>query len=292
MPEVVSAVEQDASIRLSVVIPTLNEARNVGHVLARLPSCVDEVILVDGRSVDGTVEAALLVLPDLVIVRQARRGKGNALAAGIAAARGDYVVMLDADGSMDPAEVHQFVAALDSGADYVKGTRFRLPGGSDDLTLLRRVGNAVLTGLTNVLFATEFTDLCYGYNAFRRTCSIAFGLPDAGRQSPAPLWGDGFEVETLMNIRAAEAGLVIREVGSFEHPRRHGESHLNTFRDGFRVLRTIVRERFTWSRRSEWGSPEPHGFLPEPRLDSAVIALTDLAPGLHSADEVGRRQMA
>jgi glycosyltransferase involved in cell wall biosynthesis len=237
--------DRESTVRLSVVIPTLNEARNIVHVLGAMPECVEEVILVDGYSVDGTVEAALAVRPDLVVVRQSRRGKGNALACGIAAARGEYVVMLDADGSMDPAEVNTFVAALDAGADYVKGSRFRSPGGSDDITALRRAGNAALNGLTNVLFGTRFTDLCYGYNAFRRSSAQVFGLPDPDQPSPVPLWGDGFEVETLINIRAAKACLVIDEVGSFEHARRHGESNLNTFRDGMRVLRTIMRERFT-----------------------------------------------
>jgi glycosyltransferase involved in cell wall biosynthesis len=244
MAEVVTATDEHASVRLSVVIPTLNEARNIVHVLQAMPSCVDEVILVDGHSVDGTVEVARAVRPDLRVVKQSRRGKGNALAAGIAAARGQYVVMLDADGSMDPGEVHAFLQALDAGADYVKGTRFRAPGGSTDLTPLRRVGNAALNGLTNLLFKTEFTDLCYGYNAFRRSCQAAFALPDPFAPAPVPLWGDGFEVETLINIRAAKADLVIHEVASFEYPRRYGQSNLNTFRDGVRVLRTILRERF------------------------------------------------
>ena len=245
MSAVLPEADRESAVRLSVVIPTLNEARNIVHVLRAMPAGVDEVILVDGYSVDGTVEAALAVRPDLVVVRQSRRGKGNALACGIAAARGEYVVMLDADGSMDPAEMNAFVAALDAGADYVKGSRFRYPGGSNDITVLRRAGNAALNGLTNVLFGTRFTDLCYGYNAFRRSCAHVLGLPDTDQPTQVPLWGDGFEVETLINIRAAKASLVIEEVGSFEHPRRHGESNLNTFRDGMRVLRTIMRERFT-----------------------------------------------
>ena len=244
MTDVLAVRDEQVSIRLSVVIPALNEARNIVHVLQAMPRCVDEVILVDGHSVDGTVEVARATRPDVRVVRQTRRGKGNALAAGIAAARGEYVVMLDADGSMDPVEVHAFVAALDGGADYVKGTRFLPPGGSADLTPLRRVGNAALNRLTNVLFKTEFTDLCYGYNAFRRSCRTALALPDPHEPWPVPLWGDGFEVETLINIRAAKAALVIHEVASFEHPRRFGQSNLNTFRDGFRVLRTILRERF------------------------------------------------
>jgi glycosyltransferase involved in cell wall biosynthesis len=245
MTHVGPAHERPALIRISAVIPTLNEARNIGHVLAAMPPCVDEVILIDGRSVDGTVEAARAVRPDIRVVEQSHRGKGNALAAGIEAARGEYVVMLDADGSMDPEEVLRFVEALDAGADYVKGSRFCPEGGSGDITTLRRIGNACLSTLTNVLFGTRFTDLCYGYNAFRRTSAPVFRLPEAHRSSTEPLWGDGFEVETLINIRAAKAGLVIAEVPSYEHPRRHGESNLNTFRDGLRVLRTIVVERLS-----------------------------------------------
>jgi glycosyltransferase involved in cell wall biosynthesis len=237
-----SAAGQGAMIRISAVIPTLNEAKNVGFVLQAIPSCVDEVIIVDGRSLDGTVDAARAVRPDVRVVRQVRRGKGNALAAGVQAARGEYVVLLDADGSMDPDELHRFVEALDQGAEYVKGSRFHRNGGSDDLTPTRTLGNACLNGLTNVLFGTGFTDLCYGYNALRRDRAHVLGLPDPRLPSRTPLWGDGFEVETLINIRAAKAGLVIVEVPSHEHRRLHGQSNLNTFRDGLRVLRTILRE--------------------------------------------------
>jgi len=221
---------------------------------------VDQVIVVDGRSVDGTVEAALATRPDTTVVRQARCGKGNALAAGIAAAEGEYVVLMDADGSMDPTEVDRFVAVLEQGADYAKGTRFRPPGGSTDLTLVRRVGNAGLNGLTNLLFRTQFTDLCYGYNAFRRrTCQDVFGLPDPEEPGSSRRWGDGFEVETIINIRAAKAGLVIEEVASFEHPRRFGVSNLNTVRDGFRVLRTILRERLGHTDQSGRARRYPAG---------------------------------
>ena len=280
MPDVVTASTQDDSRRISVVIPTLNEARNIGHVLAAMPPCVDEVILVDGHSIDGTVEAARDVRPDIVAVRQSRRGKGNALAAGIAAARGEYVVLLDADGSMDPSEVHAFVAALDAGADYAKGTRFRPPGGSDDLTLLRRVGNAALNGLTNALFKTEFTDLCYGYNAFRRTHEGLLGLPHPHEPRSGRVWGDGFEVETLINIRAAKAGLVIHEVPSFEHPRRHGESNLHTFRDGLRVLRTIVRERLRHDDPGDGIRPARRGTPLTPKEDLVLLEDASGSPGL------------
>jgi len=227
-----------------VVVPTRNEARNLAHVFAALPAGLHEVIVVDGHSTDGTPEIARQLLPDVRVVLQTRIGKGNALACGFAAATGDIIVMIDADGSTDPAEIPRFVAALTSGADFVKGSRFtRADGaGSSDITLLRRLGNRVLGMAVNAMFGTRYSDLCYGYNAFWAKHVPVFGLVvDSPGQAPA--WGDGFEIETLLNLRAATEGLAVAEVPSFEHERIHGASNLNTFRDGWRVLRTIVNER-------------------------------------------------
>jgi glycosyltransferase involved in cell wall biosynthesis len=213
----------------------MNEARNLPHVFAELPAWVYEVVLVDGNSTDGTAEIARELFPTVRIVGQAGRGKGNALAAGFAACTGDIVVMLDADGSADPAEIESFVEALCAGADFAKGSRFLDGGGSSDITVTRRAGNWFFSTLVNVMYGTTYSDLCYGYNAFWRRCLSAI-----------PVDCDGFEVETLINIRAARAGLSVAEVPSFERDRIHGESNLRTFRDGFRVLRTIFRE---WPRR-------------------------------------------
>lgn len=234
--------------RVSVVIPARNEAKNIPYVLNRLPRRIHEVILVDGNSVDDTIAVAQQHRPDIVVIRQSRRGKGNALAAGFAAATGDYVVMIDADGSMDPGEIPLFVAALDAGADYAKGTRNALGGGSDDISVTRNLGNRFLNGFTNVLFRTAYTDLCYGYNAFHRRCIAAFALPDAHDTSAPKFWGDGFEIETLINVRVAKCKLKITEVPSFEAARISGESNLRTFRDGTRVLVTILRERVSRTR--------------------------------------------
>src|SRR5579872_2942484 len=151
---------------ISVVIPTLNEAPNLPHVFARLPHAIDEVVIVDGHSIDDTVAVARALRPDVRIVLQDGRVKGNALACGIAVATGDIIVMLDADGSTDPAEIPRFVDALLNGGDFAKGTRFRDGGGSADITRVRRVGNRVLVSLVNLLFGTSYSDLCYGYNAF------------------------------------------------------------------------------------------------------------------------------
>jgi glycosyltransferase involved in cell wall biosynthesis len=230
---------------VSVVIPALNEERNLPHVFAKLPAGITEVIVVDGGSVDRTVAVARELRPDVKIVQQTRTGKGNALACGFRACTGDIIVMIDADGSTDPAEIPLFVAELMAGADFVKGSRFDLGGHSHDITKLRKLGNDGLNLVVNVLFGTHFTDLCYGYNAFWRRVVPALDLPDTdlpGNADGSKLWGDGFEIETMINIRAAVDGLKVGEVGSVEHARIHGETNLNTFRDGFRVLRTIFSE--------------------------------------------------
>jgi glycosyltransferase involved in cell wall biosynthesis len=219
-------------VRVSVVVPTLNEARNLPHVLPRIPPWVHEVVLVDGGSTDGTVEVARALLPRVRIVSQARPGKGAALQAGFRAATGDAIVTLDADGSTDPAEIPLFVGCLLGGADYVKGSRFVQGGGTDDMDRVRRVGNWALGGIVRVAFGGRYSDLCYGYNAFwRRVLPVIDG--DA----------DGFEIETLMGVRVLAAGMKVAEVPSHEFCRIYGFSNLKTFKDGYRVLRTIVRER-------------------------------------------------
>jgi glycosyltransferase involved in cell wall biosynthesis len=234
-------------VRVSVVVPTLNEAANLPHVFARLPQGLFEVIVVDGRSVDDTVAVARTLRPDVRIVLERRPGKGAALAAGFAAARGDIVVMLDADGSTDPAEIPRFVDALLSGVDMAKGSRFMDGGNSSDITGLRRLGNRALNTTVNLLYRTRYTDLCYGYNAFWASTLATLDVDCAG-----------FEVETLINTRAARTGLRVTEVPSHEHPRLHGHSNLNALTDGWRVLRTIIRERL---------SNEPH--TPDKALPTA-----------------------
>ncbi|MEU7892744.1 glycosyltransferase family 2 protein [Nonomuraea sp. NPDC049152] len=228
---------------VSVVVPAMNEAENLPHVFATIPQWIDEIVLVDGNSVDDTVAVARRLRPNVKIVTQTGKGKGDALAAGFAACTSDIIVMIDADGSTDGHEIISFVGALVTGADFVKGSRYISGGGSDDLTFSRYFGNKVLTSLVNVFYRTKYTDLCYGYNAF-----WARHLPVLNLDC------DGFEVETLMNVRAAKAGLRVHEVPSHERCRIHGESNLHAVRDGIRVLKTILRER---RRRPSQPVPEP-----------------------------------
>lgn len=229
--------------RVSVVIPTYNEAKNLPHVFGLLPDDLHEVIVVDGHSVDGTIDVAQSLRADVRIVLQNRKGKGNAMACGFAAVTGDVVVMLDADGSADPREIPLFVDALIAGADFAKGSRFANGGGSADITRTRSWGNRWLNRTANLFFGTRYTDLCYGYNAFWADVLPALQLDVEDRGSSERLWGDGFEIETIINTRVAKAKLRIVEVPSFEFARIHGQSNLNTWRDGMRVVRALVVER-------------------------------------------------
>jgi glycosyltransferase involved in cell wall biosynthesis len=231
--------------RVSVVIPTLNEARNLPYVFSRLPAAVHEVIVVDGHSVDDTVAVASRLRPEVRVVQQTRRGKGNALACGFEAATGDVIAMVDADGSADPSEIPRFVQALLSGADFAKGSRFAPGGGSSDITRLRSLGNRMLSTVVNLCHGTHYSDLCYGFNVFWRKYVPVLDLEitsPPSRKGDGMLWGDGFEIETLIHMRIAQEGLRVTEVPSFEYPRIHGVSNLDAFSDGLRVLATILVE--------------------------------------------------
>jgi glycosyltransferase involved in cell wall biosynthesis len=243
---------------VSVVIPAMNEAANLPHVFATLPRWVDEIVLVDGHSTDDTAAVARVLCPEAKIIAQTGWGKGDALMAGFAAATGDIIVTIDADGSTDGAEIVQFVGALVAGADFAKGSRFSGSGRSDDITRVRRCGNRVLNMLVNRMFRTQFTDLCYGYNAFWARHLDALQINCAG-----------FEIETLMNIRAARAGLRIHEIPSHERRRIFGASNLRAFRDGWRILKVIMRERLSEFQKHDLSDRAPT--VPIPVL-SGILA--------------------
>src|SRR5437660_6075038 len=226
---------------VSVVIPTLNEEANIGWVLRRMPPWVEEVIVVDGGSRDRTIEVAKALRPDVVVVTELRKGKGVALRTGFATATREVIVMIDADGSMDPAEIENYVRAVNEGYDLVKGSR--ATGGSTDLTPTRLLGNFCLRGLVNVLYAADFTELCYGFMALRRTSVPAMELTS-----------DGFEIETEIVVNSLRRGMRIAEIPSHEAERLNGVSHLHPVRDGLRVLSTIVRARFSRLDRDEMGT--------------------------------------
>jgi glycosyltransferase involved in cell wall biosynthesis len=255
---------------VSVVIPAKNEARNLEHVFRTIPEWVDEIVLVDGHSTDDTVAEAQRLYPEIRVVHQQGFGKGEALQAGFAAAKGEIIVMMDADGSTDGGEIPRFVAALVTGADFAKGSRFASGGGTDDMTFSRHFGNKILSRLVNGLFGTRYTDLCYGYNAFW-----------AKHLSRLDLDCDGFEVETVMNVRAAKAGLAIQEIPSHEHLRLHGMSNLKVVRDGIRIAKFIVRERFLEPTRQT----SPLGMLsPQVRASMTPVLASDVEQPVAAID--------
>lgn len=221
------------AVKISVVVPALNEAENLPHVLPRIPRDVYEVILVDGHSTDDTVKVARRLRPSVRVIMQEGKGKGAALRCGVEAARGDVVVLLDADGSTNPADIPAFVGYLLAGADFVKGSRFLQGAGTADMPYYRRLGNSAFVTMANLLFGLRFTDITYGYNAFWREHAplLAFEI-------------DGWSQEIISNIRAARCGLRVVEVASFENQRIAGEAKLHTFSAGWVILKGIVRERF------------------------------------------------
>lgn len=216
---------------ISVLLCTLNEEKNLPHVLPRIPSFIDEILIVDGHSTDGTVEVARRLCPSARILYQPGTGKGDALRYGIEQARGEIIVVLDADGSMDPEEMPRFIEPLLEGYDFAKGSRFLPGGGTSDMPAHRRFGNWVFTTLTNLFHRCRYTDLCYGYNAFWK---------ESFRR--VKFRSNGFEVETEINIKIKKAGLKIIEVPSYELKRLSGRGKLRSLKDGWRILKTIFGE--------------------------------------------------
>ncbi len=230
---------------VTVVIPALNEEHNLPLILENLPP-VDEVVVVDGRSRDDTVAVAREVRPDVIVVRQTRSGKGNALVCGFAASTSDIVVTLNADGSADPQEIPRFVDALLSGAEAAHGSRFRPGGDHRDARAAERFGHGVLCRVVNVFFGTRFTDLSCGYNAYWRELLPALELPAPVARGPKRgrlAWGEGPEIDTLTTLRMATQGLRVVEVATVGYPRLHGDDRPRRLLPAaLRALRTAWSE--------------------------------------------------
>lgn len=223
--------QHEKEVKISIIIPTLNEVENVKHVFPFIPKYIDEIVVIDGNSTDGTIEEILKFRKDARIVIDNAPGKGCALTKGFNIATGDIIIMMDADGSHDPKEIPSLLEPVLNGYDVAKGSRLLPGGGSDDFTPFRRFGNKIFISMVNTMYGAKYTDLCYGYRAFKK-----------GAIEKMACKSHGFEIETEQSILMLKAGLKIKEVPSFEAKRKNGESRLHSFRDGWRILRIIIRE--------------------------------------------------
>lgn len=218
--------------RVTVLIFTLNEEATISHVLSRVPSWVDEVILVDGHSTDNTVDIARQGRPDIHVLYQPGKGKGEALRHGIQKASGDIIVTLDADGQTDPEEMPKFIEPLLSGYDWVKGSRLAY-GRPLNMSWRRWFGNKVLAITSNILHGTRYTDICSGYNAFWKKAFQRLHLSY-----------DGFEMEQQMLVKIKKVGLKVAEVACHDPGRIGGVTKINDIKQGFIDWFTIIKERF------------------------------------------------
>jgi glycosyltransferase involved in cell wall biosynthesis len=217
--------------RISVIICTLNEEMNLPHVLPKIPQWVDEILLVDGHSTDNTISVANKLCPQIKVLSQPGKGKGDALKYGSQIATGDVIVDIDADGSTHPEEIPNFIEPLLNGYDFVKGSRF-LDTSPSIMTWHRRFGNWVLRTEINLLFGTHYTDVCSGYNACWKKAWDKIRFPDE------------FGYEPLIIIRAEKAGLRIMEIPSRDEGRVNGKSKLPSWRQGWGACTAILKERF------------------------------------------------
>lgn len=216
---------------VSVVIPALNEGKNIGKVIAEVKHMLKdrkyEIIVVDGHSKDDTV-AISRKLGAVVIYDNV--GKGSALIKGLRAAKGSVVVSMDADLSNEPRELGLLIDGIEIGYDVCMGSRFMTGGDSEDISLIRVAGNRFFVWLVNTMFGARYSDMCYGYRSFSRNAIRKMDLKEKG-----------FGIETEINIKAVKNNLKTIEVPSVEKKRMAGDPKLRTFRDGYVILRTIIK---------------------------------------------------
>ncbi len=232
MADAVLKAKAEKGLSITALICTLNEEESLPHMLPRIPDWVDEVLLVDGHSTDNTVTVANRLRPDVRIVHQPGRGKGDALRCGIEQANSDIIVTLDADGTTDPEDIPRFVQPLLRGYDFVKGSRFALSRPAAK-PRHRIFGNWVIVTTYNILYRTDYTDLCSGYNAFWKQAITRVDLSGWTNQE-----------EPLLNARVRKAGLKMVEVGHHDKGRTGGETKQPSWRQGSGAIRTVIRERF------------------------------------------------
>jgi len=223
---------------VSIVIPTKNEEKNIGYVLKDIKKFFKEkkdikyeVIIVDAYSKDRTVEIAKKFGAKVIFDEF---GKGSALIKGMKRAKGDIIISMDADCSNRVNELELLISGIKAGYDVCMGSRFLQGGGTGDMPLIRKIGNKFFVFLVNLLYHANYSDLCYGYRSFKRSAIKKLNLEEKG-----------FGIETEISIKAIKEKLKVLEVPSFEKPRKFGKGNLKTLRDGFVILKVIIKNLFS-----------------------------------------------
>lgn len=223
----------DNNAIVSILIPTLNEENNVADILIEINklSFNKEIIVIDGGSKDKTVEICRK-FTNLVFIQKGK-GKGCAIRQGVARCNGEYIIIVDADGSHRPEEIPLIINHLFRGADIVKGSRFKDHGKTFDMEPWRNMGNRVFVILSNLLFHGNFSDLCYGYLGFKKQIFEELNTKE-----------NGFAIDAEITIKALKRSLEIVEVPSIELLRNSGKSRLRALPDGLRIFYVILFEYF------------------------------------------------
>lgn len=221
-------------MKISLIIPTRNEQGAIGRVLKEIPKkLIHEIIVIDGHSTDNTekeVNAELRKGKDRFIL-QKKKGFGSALKQAFKEATGDVVIIMNGDGSHNPKDIAKLLKKIEQGYEYVIASRYSRGARSDDDTLVRFIGNRTLTFLTNLLHGSRVTDSLHFYTAINRE-----SLKKIHPTSP------GFEFCIEILIRAHRAGLKFAEIPVIERARYAGESKVNIFSAGAKILLMILRK--------------------------------------------------
>ena len=228
-------IHKTRRIDISLIVPVRNEARNLPGVLPLLRKVpgITEVIIVDGHSKDESIGVARRILPQARIVVQRGLGKVEAINFAALTAKGNYVGILDSDGSHDPLELYSYVDMARKGFDLVKGTRYMEGGRSYDETIFRKILIIGAQKIANVLWRTDFKDISYGMLLIKREKLLELGLQSRRH-----------DVEWELMGAAHRRGLNIIEVPSVEQKRISGKSNVRIVYDGFLIAKVVLREFF------------------------------------------------
>lgn len=231
-------------LKTTLVLPTLNEIEAVRIIVPQIQrEWVDEIIVIDGGSTDGTVE--FMRANGLAVHSQPRRGFGHGMRHAMQIASGDVVVEFMADGNSIPADIPRIIAKVREGYDLVVGSRYLQEARSDDDDWLTAKGNWMFTTIVNILFCSRYTDVLTGFRAYRRHAALTLGLDAPGLSWPCQ-----------SSIRFARAGLRVTEIPASEPPRIGGERKMRPFRTGAEIVKLILRDFVCyWPKKRECAMP-------------------------------------